>query len=40
VNAEIMGGRIALAANDAVIPMSLKYAVIGPLTASEIKLAD
>lgn len=40
VNAEIMGGRIALAANDAVIPKSLKYAVIGPLTASEINLAD
>jgi hypothetical protein len=40
VNAEIMGGRIALAADDAVIPKSLKYAVIGPLTASEIRLAD
>ncbi len=39
-NAEIMGGRIALAADDAVIPKSLKYAVIGPLTASEINLAD
>ncbi len=38
--AEIMGGRIALAANDAVIPKSLKYAVIGPLTAREIKLSD
>jgi hypothetical protein len=38
--AEIMGGRIALAADDAVIPKSLKYAVIGPLTASEIRLVD
>ncbi len=36
--AEIMGGRIALADDDAVIPKSLKYALIGPLTASEIKL--
>jgi hypothetical protein len=38
--AEIMGGRIALAEDDAVIPKSLKYAVIGPLTASEIRLID
>jgi hypothetical protein len=38
--AEIMGGRIALAADDAVIPKSLRYAVIGPLTASEIRLID
>ncbi len=38
--AEIMGGRIALAADDSVIPKSLKYAVIGPLTAREINLAD
>jgi len=38
--AEIMGGRIALAEDDSVIPQSLKYAVIGPLTASEINLAD
>jgi hypothetical protein len=38
--AEIMGGRIALAGDDAVIPKSLKYAVIGPLTASEIRLID
>ena len=38
--AEIMGGRIALAENDAVIPKSLKFAVIGPLTASEINLID
>ncbi len=38
--AEIMGGRIALAEDDSVIPQSLKYAVIGPLTASEINLGD
>ena len=38
--AEIMGGRIALAADDAVIPKGLKYARIGPLTASEINLID
>ncbi len=38
--AEIMGGRIALAENDSVIPRSLKYAVIGPLTASEINLSE
>lgn len=38
--AEIMGGRIALAADDAVIPKSLRYAVIGPLTASEIRLSN
>lgn len=38
-HAEIMGGRIALAADDAVIPRSLEYAVIGPLTAAEIKLS-
>jgi len=38
--AEIMGGRIALAADDAIIPKSLGYAVIGPLTASEIRLID
>lgn len=38
--AEIMGGRIALAEDDSVIPKSLKYAVIGPLTASEINLSE
>ncbi len=38
--AEIMGGRVALAADDAVIPKSLKYAVIGDLTAREIRLTD
>lgn len=38
--AEIMGGRIALAEDDSIIPKNLKYAVIGPLTAREINLAD
>jgi hypothetical protein len=38
--AEIMGGRIPLAENDAVVPQSLKYVVIGPLTAREIRLTD
>lgn len=38
--AEIMGGRIALAEDDSEIPSSLKYAVIGPLTAREINLTD
>lgn len=38
--AEIMGGRVALAADDAVIPTSLDYAVIGPGTAREIGLID
>ena len=38
--AEIMGGRVALAEDDAVIPKSLKYALIGPLTAAEIRLTD
>jgi len=38
--AEIMGGRIALAEDDSVIPRNLDYAVIGPLTASEIRLTD
>ena len=38
--AEIMGGRIALAEDDSVIPKSLKYSLIGPLTASEINLTD
>jgi hypothetical protein len=36
--AEIMGGRIPLAANDAVIPQSLKFVIIGPATAREIRL--
>lgn len=38
--AEIMGGRIALAENDSVIPRNLGLAVIGHLTASEIRLTD
>ncbi len=38
--AEIMGGRIALAENDAVIPQSLKFALVGPMTAGEIGLDD
>ncbi len=38
--AEIMGGRVALASNDAVVPKNLKYVVIGPLTAREIRLLD
>jgi hypothetical protein len=36
--AEIMGGRIALSEVDAMIPKSLKYAVIGDETATEIQL--
>ena len=39
-HAEIMGGRIALAENDAMIPKSLQYAVIGAATAREIRLAN
>ena len=38
--AEIMGGRIALGADDAIIPKNLSYAVVGRLTASEINLVD
>jgi hypothetical protein len=38
--AEIMGGRIALAADDAVIPQSLVYVVLGPATAAEVGLSD
>lgn len=38
--AEIMGGRIALAEDDSVIPSGLKFAVIGTLTAKEIRLSD
>jgi len=38
--AELMGGRIAQAPDDAVIPQSLKYVLIGPVTASEIRLVD
>ena len=36
--AEIMGGRIALSADEAIIPQSLKYVVIGEQTAREIRL--
>ncbi len=38
--AEIMGGRIAVAADDAIVPKSLRYAVIGPATAREIRLIE
>lgn len=38
--AEIMGGRIAVARNEAVVPKGLKYALIGPLTALEIGLIE
>jgi hypothetical protein len=36
--AEIMGGRIALSENDAIVPKSLRYVVIGAETAGEIRL--
>ncbi len=36
--AEIMGGRIAVSEAEAVMPKSLKYAVIGEKTAEEIRL--
>jgi hypothetical protein len=39
VKAEIMGGRIPIAHDDALVPQNLGYAVIGPLTAREIRLA-
>ncbi len=38
--AEIMGGRIARAIDDAIIPQSLDYARVGPLTAAEIRFTD
>jgi hypothetical protein len=38
--AEIMGGRIPLAQDDAVIPKSLRYVMIGDITAKEIRLTD
>ncbi len=38
--AEIMGGRIAVSEFDAMVPMSLKYVVIGDQTAREIRLID
>ena len=36
--AEIMGGRIAVSQDDAMIPQSLKYVIIGDQTAAEIQL--
>ena len=38
--AEVMGGRIALAIDDSVIPTSLKHAVVGAQTAREINLSE
>ena len=38
--AEIMGGRIARTEDDAIIPKSLRYVVIGPETAKEIRLTE
>ena len=38
--AEIIGGRIAESEHNSYIPKSLKYAVIGSLTASEINLSE
>ena len=38
--AEIMGGRIPFADDDAIIPPSLRQVVIGNLTAAEIRLTD
>lgn len=38
--AEIMGGRIARSEFEAIIPKNLTYAIIGPLTAREIRLTD
>jgi len=38
--AEIMGGRIARTESEAIIPQSLKFALIGPITAVEIGLDD
>ena len=38
--AEIMGGRIAFAENDAVIPQNLNFVLVGPVTASEIGMTD
>ena len=35
-----MGGRIALAADDAVIPQSLGFVVVGPATAAEVGLVE
>ncbi|MEX2495264.1 MAG: hypothetical protein WD448_04195 [Woeseia sp.] len=38
--AEIMAGRIAQSESDAIMPKSLSYVVIGPDTASEVRLTD
>jgi len=38
--AEIMGGRIPFADDDAIVPPSLRQVVIGNLTAAEIRLTD
>ena len=38
--AEIMGGRVPRSNNEALIPQSLEYVRIGPLTAAEIRLAN
>ena len=38
--AEIMGGRIAVAAGDVMEPRNLRHVVIGPLTAREIRLTE
>jgi hypothetical protein len=39
-HAEIMGGRIAVSESEAMIPKNLRFVVIGPQTAREIRLAD
>lgn len=36
--AELMGGRVPVSADEALIPASLDYVVIGPTTAAEIRL--
>jgi hypothetical protein len=38
--AEIMGGRIAISATDALVPKNLDYVTIGARTAAEIRLID
>ena len=38
--AELMGGRIPVSDSEALIPMSLRYVVIGPETAREIRLIE
>ncbi len=39
VRAEIMAGRIAMSADEAIMPESLREVLIGPMTAAEIRLA-